>query len=241
MRRQFGNGVGVGGGGGGGGGGLVFPARYDLSVNGAHVDDVGSSGPVLVTGTQVNAAGAYNGAGVGNKAIIGFGGHPPLPVPALVSVEWEWQQLDGGAPFMPYANLVVSGLDVPLRIFAIDPAAPAPLNVGTLTVLGPGHFSFLHDARTNFVQVVQPNLPNTFSPPVPVAAGAGVDWHNLSFDWAAIVLAFPGAQLVDGSTLDGGMPKTTVTPQLIICSGDATNVRARSHRLLSVKLNGADA
>ena len=225
---------------GGGGGGLAFPQRYDLSVNGAHIDDAGSSYPVLVTQTTVSAVGAYNGAGVGNKAIIGFGGHAPMPLGALPTIEWEWQQLDGGPPFSPYANVVVEMSPGVYRIFVIDPAVVG-LSVGTLTALGPGHFSFRHIPRVDSVQIVNAftTVP-LVSPPVPAAHG-GPPWQSASFSYLAISASFPGAQVVDASTLDDGMPKTTVTPALMICSGDSTNLRARSHRLLSVKLNGADA
>ena len=43
----------------------------DYSVNGARIYNMETETPVLLTNTQVNAAGAYNGAGVGNKAILG--------------------------------------------------------------------------------------------------------------------------------------------------------------------------
>jgi hypothetical protein len=241
-------------GGGGPGSGLIFPNRYDLSVNGARVENAGSDGALLITQTDVNVAGAYNGGGTGNKAILGCNGHAGIPLGALGKITWEWQQIsDEPLPFMVYANLIIDTAGAPgLMVFPIDPALAGPLNTGTLTLLGPGHYTFTHDPAVNYVQVVQVPLGpgNNFcsdggsTGPVPVALGptiAGTAWPAMSFKYSDIIAGFPAAATIDASTLDGGLPKTTVTPALLLIVGDSVNHTHHVERLITFLFNGAPA
>jgi len=214
----------------------------DYSVNGARIYNMETETPVFVTNTQVNAAGAYNGAGVGNKAILGCTGYSGTALGAITSIYWEWEHLsfEADAP-RPYVNFIVQMTPGVYRIFALDPAAPAPLNIGTLTNLGSNRFSFMHTTATNSVQVVNAFTTAPFvSPPVPVAHGAA-PWPSASFNYSDILSSFPAAALIDVSSLDGGMPKTTVTPSMLLALGDSSNVTHRIYRILDFKINGVSA
>jgi len=177
--------------------GTAYSGRYDLSVNEARVENAGSSVPTMITGTTLNAAGAFTGGGTGNKAILGFKGHSGTPLGNLLSMEWEWElvspleTVSANLYRFPYVNLVIELSPTVYKILAIDPNQNALfpiLNMGTLTPLGGNTFSFLHvpSADTNYVQVVNlfsaqvaagivPAMPIVSDPatgllPVPIAA-----------------------------------------------------------------------
>jgi hypothetical protein len=151
-----------GGGGGSGGGGIVFPNRYDLSVNEARVEGAGTASPILITGSQVNNPGAFFSVGnTGNKAMLGFKGHSGLPLASIAQIQWEWENVaplipSGSIPH-PYVNLQVQLDATHFKILVIDPnaqiATPA-LNLGTLVSLGPNKWRFTHTPGANLVQIV---------------------------------------------------------------------------------------
>src|SRR5271169_751457 len=85
---------GEGGGGGGGGALQEFVNRIDVSVNKARVDNAQSSSPVLTTQTGTNLVGAFNGGGLGNKAILGIQGFDLMPLSQLFSIVWVWREME---------------------------------------------------------------------------------------------------------------------------------------------------
>jgi len=238
------------GGGGGGGSGNTFshPNRLDLSVNHARVSTPYSDVPVLQTSTGTNAAGAYNGGGVGNKAILGFKGLSGVPLASITSIVFDWMPLSitPPAPVLFYANMIVDlGGGAGVRVFVIDtdPAVAGPLNVGTVTSPSAGVLRMTHTPALNFVQIANAfgPVPPAIAPvPVPVAAGAPLGpWPASSFSYAAILAAYPGATLIDVSSGDGGLPKApTVTPALMLIQGDSSNLQMRASAMLSMKVNG---
>jgi hypothetical protein len=232
----------------GGNGSLDHPNRLDLSVNHARVSTPYSDAPVLQTSTGTNAAGAYNGGGTGNKAILGFKGLSGVPLASITSIVFDWMPLSitPPSPFLFYVNMVVDlGGGAGVRVFVIDtdPAITGPLNSGTVTSPAPGVLRMTHMPASNFVQVVNAfgPIPPAIAPvPVPVAAGAPLGpWPASSFSYSAILAAYPGAALLDVSTGDGGLPKApTVTPALMLIQGDSSDLQMRASAMLSMKVNG---
>jgi hypothetical protein len=225
-----------------GGSSTMFANRYDLSVNSARVESAGSTTPLIITGTAVNNAGAFNGGGIGNKAILGCKGHAGVNIADIEEIAWEWTLMSLQPPtFLPYLNLLVS-IGGGVKIFSVDPLQATILNTGTLTPLGGGQFRFVTNTATNFVQVVNAfEVAPIISPPVPVAAGTGPHWFNASFRWSDIIASFPGSVLVDVSSGDGGLPKNTVTPAFLLNVGDSGNAVEHVYQMGDITFNGTPA
>jgi hypothetical protein len=242
------------GGGGGGGSLLAFPNRIDISVNKAQVDNAQSASPIMTVKTGTNNAGAFNGGGLGNKAILGIQGFDTMPLSALATLEIVWREMEAGHPnpiqVEVYANLIVEpdpiGAPGTFRIFSISNTLP-PIFDFTVTPLGPGRwdYSWTASSPTNFVQVVGPVVgppPPPFGtsfPPVVPFISNGPAFFSQAFRMSDILASYPNARLRDASTGDGGMPKTTVTPAILIIVGDSNNVTMASRLIEEVKLNGA--
>jgi len=145
----------------GGGSVPIVPFRRDHSVGGAWVDGfqnaAGPTGPIFRTQTNLNPAGGYTGSGTGNKAILGKFLAAPMPLGALVSMEWTVTSLQPEAPagpgiHLPYCNLIVDlggppvvppfvaqpppPLGLVVLVFGDELAAPARA-LGTFTTPGP--------------------------------------------------------------------------------------------------------
>jgi hypothetical protein len=255
------------------GGSPVHPGRYDLSVNEARVENASAGSANMITGTMLNEVGAFTGIGpapahTGNKAMLGFKGHSGVPLGAIASIVWEWEEVAPPEPSptlrFPYINIVLELSPLAYKLLVIDPnlavISPA-LNLGSLTITGPNAFKFTHTpaADANFVQVInfavaqafappQPAMP-VVSPPVPPAVVFG---GATSFKYSDILAAFPAAKLIDVYTGDNGFPGpgagpgippkiATPTPSLVMCLGDSSTRRQCNIRVTSVLLNGASA
>ena len=228
-----------------GGGGDLFAhlGRADCSVNSACVENAWSDKPVLKTQTAGNVAGGFNGGGIGCKAILGVVAGVDLPLASLLSLSYTWRPLVpfNPTPFKPYANLIVElGAPAPAgyKILVIDPSTVPALNTHTTVANGDGTFTTSWDAGANLIQVVNdtPAYPPGTPPPV---VDLGGTWLNRSYSLAQIAADYPLAALRQVSSLDGGLPKTTVTPPFLIVGGDSSNNRMQAWQLSAITFNGA--
>ena len=237
---------------GGGGASFAFPGRVDCSVNNARVAELYSAAPVLHTQPSVNAAGAYNGGGVGNKSIIGYRVGNLLPLGSLVSLAWTWRDLNVATPSVPascYANLIldVNGNGTAYKIGVVDPSSLAVLDQGTTIALPDATFTHTWLAASNNLLIVNgldvPPLPPGgpgFVPPTVPGAPLPAGWTSNSYSVAAILAAYPACRLAEASSLDGGLPKApNTTPAFLLIAGDSTNARIKAFRLTGVAFNGA--
>jgi hypothetical protein len=222
---------------------VQFPNRLDLSVNHANVDNAQSNSPVLTTRTGSNAVGAFNGGGTGNKALLCIRGFDKLPLSQLTTLEFTWNDIfnDLTLGLLPYINLVVEADPVAMpgvyHIFVITAAlVPTSINSFTVTSLGGGRFNYRYVAATNTIQVVWPGAVG-FPPVVPVVNN-GPAWFDQAFRMSDILAAYPNARLRDASSLDGGLPKATVTPSLIFVIGDSNNLIMNSKLIEQILFNG---
>jgi len=234
----------------------LFPNRADNSVNSGRVENLHSPIATLRTQPQGNVAGAFNGGGTGNKAILGTGQGFAWSFGALTSIEFTWRDVQQSQPGPgPYLNLLISlsGTTAgPYVIGVIDPSLPASLHNGTTVLNVDGSSTTTWNAATDAMPIVRgllvpPNPPGgpgfvppsyDDSPPVPPPLPGG--WLHYSYTLAAIAAAYPSAIFLDGDTGDGGMPKTpNVVRYLAVVLGDSNNQLARTYEISSVKLNGA--
>ncbi len=233
---------------------LAFPNRLDLSVNKANVDNTQSASPVITTRTGTNPAGAFNGGGLGNKGILGIQGFDGTALSALTSIEYVWREMEAAHSnplgLQPYLNLIIEpdpdlhpGVYKILTIGNTD----LPIFCCAPTALAPGRWDYLwKPAPTpgnppygpNVVQVVLDFAAGPL-PIVPPDIVLGPTWPSHAYFMSTILAAFPNARLRDVSTLDGGLPKTTVTPALLVIIGDSNNVVMVSRLIESVKVNGS--
>jgi hypothetical protein len=228
---------------GGGADLFAFLNRGDFSVNKAEVENAWSATPVLKTRTGTNAAGGFNGGGLGNKSILGVDVGNGLPLASLLSLSYTWRPLVPYVvtPFKPFVNIIVElGIPAPagFKILVVDPSTLAPLDTHTTIDNGDGTFTTSWDASTNLIQVVNdtPAFPPGTPPPV---VDLGPSWLNRSYSLAAIAAAYPAAALRRVSSLDGGLPVATVTPAVLLVGGDSGNNRIQAWELSSITFNGA--
>jgi hypothetical protein len=227
------------------GGALVlFPNRLDVSVNKSNVDNAQSQFPVLTTRTGTNPVGAFNGGGLGNKALLGLKGYDKFLLTGLAALEFTWNDLYGDVSLgaLPYVNLVVEydpvGAPGVFKIFVITLAlVPTSVNSFTQTILGPTRYKYSYVAAINTIQVVWPGVVG-FPPVVPVVNN-GPLWFDQAFKMSDILAAYPNARLRDASSLDGGLPKDpTITPSILFIIGDSNNILYNTKLIEQIKVNG---
>lgn len=234
----------------------LFPNRADNSVNSGNVQNLHSPIATLRTQPQGNVVGAFNGAGTGNKAILGTGQGSAWSFGALTSIEFTWRDVQPSQPGPgPYVNLLISlsGTTAgPYVLGVIDPSLPASLHNGVTTLNPDGSSTTVWTAATDALVIVNgllvpPNPPGgpgfvppsyDDSPPPPPPLPGG--WLHYSYTLADIAAAYPAAQFLDGDTGDNGMPKSpNVVRYLAVVVGDSNNQLQRAFEISSVKLNGA--
>ena len=241
---------------GGGGGPTLVAGRRNHSVNAASIEAFDTTSPIMRTNTTLNGAGGFNGGGVGNKAILGHWIDAPLALSALASIELLIEQLtpEAGLAFtIPYLNAIVEldpvGYPGVLAVLSFGDTQN-PLNLGTYTTPALNQHRTVWTPGANFLQVVSDKGmgPPQVSTPVPVAGPATVpishgiaqpsNWNNHDYSLANLVVAYPNARIVNGSSLDGGMPRTTKTAGFLVTLGDSSTRIQNSVSLIEWKING---
>jgi hypothetical protein len=242
-------GSGGNGGGGGGGSGII-----DFSVNAAAADGIyPDDSLVLRTGSRTNSAGAFNGGGAGNKAIYGSFGFDGVPLGDLESLAYVWENLLGpGGPFFlpptgptvstPYVNLVVDfdplgAGDIRILVTNDDSLnAAITAAIGTYVNNGSNVLTYAWDDTMDVLIVLAP--PNAVPGGVAPNVSVGAAWPENSYKFSALVAANPDAVLIDAFTGDGGLPVGSVTPALMLASGDSGNLVKSGKKIQSFVVNG---
>lgn len=229
---------------------FVFNNRADHSVNHADIQNPFSDTPVMRTRTGVSSAGGFNGAGLGNKAILGFDTGDGLPLGSLATISWTTTNM---TPFItspwpiPYFNFVIDllGTDIignGFNIGVIDPQAGAGLFPGSSVLNPDGSTTWNWSAAlSNNIQIVNSTVVSPKNPvniPPSNIIGPGTPWQNRSFTIAQVLLTYPAAVLRRRSSLDGGMPKTTVTTPFMIGVGDSGYNAEITQKIGPVLING---
>jgi len=247
-----------GAGGGGGGGGVTVPNRRNHSVNGGACDDFTKTPCILRSNTTVNLLGGFNGGGLGNKGIVGHWLPAPVPLGAVASVELTYERLSPeivGPVSLPYLNMVVEfdPVNFPgvLSIFSFGDEANV-LNQGSYSTPAPGQRKITWTPGANFIQVVvdKGTFPGN-APPTPTAGPLTIPtsqgplppaatWNSRDYSIANLLIAYPLAQIVNGASGDGGLPKLTPTAGVMAMIGDSSSKLQNAIRVIAWKFNGAD-
>lgn len=240
----------------GGGGGSSKTVAPDFSVNIARVSSGYSDGSiVLSTGGQPppapqNPPGAFNGGGVGNKAIFGVFGFSGLPITQISDIRFIWENVVGpsgpnaippepATMVTPAVNFIVDfgGGDIRVVVVCTDQLAPAISNsVGTYINNGSNVFDYSWAPSQNALIVLAP--PNPVPGGVAPSVSVGPLWLENSYSWQSLVSANPGAFLVDAYSGDGGLPAGAVTPSILMVSGDSGTRIVQGKRIRSFFVNG---
>jgi hypothetical protein len=228
--------------------GIVPGKRSDQSVNSARVDNVYSTEPILRTQSAGNVAGGFNGAGTGNKAILGCRPSTAgIPLASIVDFSFTFTDLLA-LGLTVYANWILdlNGDQTAYAVGVIDPAATPGLLLGAPTFNPDGSETWSWNPTFNMMIVngllVPPNPPGgpgfvapTITlpgPPLPVG------WQNNSYSPAAILAAYPACLVRAGDTTDGGLPKSpNVSYPFLFIAGDSTNQSQRAFQLKRLLLN----
>lgn len=233
---------------------MNVPNRRNHSVNGGAADDFTKTPAILRTNTNVNNAGAFNGGGLGNKAILGHWLSSPLLLSALLNITLDYELLapenGTGGLRVPYMNLIVefdpAGAPGVYSVLVLgDPGSPPVLNLGVFTSLGSDKYRTVW-TPANYLSVVlfKGTLINSLAPGIPPAtippdASTGPSWPANSFAVATLLAQYPNARIVNAFTGDGGLPKNTQTAGLLAVLGDSGTVIQNAVRINAWYLNGA--
>jgi len=225
-----------------------YPNRVDLSVNNARVNECYSATPMLKCNTGGNVVNGYNGGGLGNKAILGFDVLENQGLANLISISWTYTNMSQYIPIFwtkPYANLILqlNPLVPTYNVAVIDPQIAALLSPGsevtnldgskTWTWLAASNALLIVGSPASFPAQVLPLVP----PPPVISFGAGA-YPAASYTIASLLASYPGAVFKKASSLDGGLPKTTVTPAFMLVEGDSANNTNINMLLGDVIMNG---
>jgi len=228
----------------------------DLSVNAARAEFLPTDADVvLATGARTNTAGGFNGGGTGNKSILGVWGIAGLPLGSLKSLSYTWKNIQGpGGPFFnppggpavqtPYTNILVdfdpNGTgNIKILVTNDDSLNPAITNaIGTyVNPGGNNELTYAWDDTMDVLIVGQvPPGPGGTAPNVSVGAA----WPENSYSMSDLVANNPDAVLLDVFTGDGGLPAGTVTPALMLISGDSGNITRSGKQISSFEFNGQE-
>lgn len=237
---------------------LIFPNRLDVSVNKSNVDNAQSSSPILTTRTGTNPAGAYNGGGLGNKAILGIQGFNGMPLGELNTIEYIWREMDAAHPnpvaLRVYLNLILEpdpiGFPGVYKILTIQDTLGV-IDV-TPTPIGPGRWDYTWPTDANKLLMCVnpaglPDPPNPImsvwtapAPGVPFFTALDNTYFTQTFRLADIVASYPNAILADASSGDGGLPNSSVIPAFLVVVGDSANLLLSSRLIEQVKVNGVN-
>lgn len=169
---------------------------------------------------------------------------------------------------IPYVNLVVELEPVGLHagvytIFSMMSRDFPTLNLGAFVDAAP-FYTVTWNAALHNAQVVSdrglyrlsPPLP-VWDPPFPPAGPPGQfivpaafiapsvggnppvgNWTQRSYTMASILAFYPAARIINVNSLDGGLPRLTITAGVLMSAGDSINVRQNAVRVLAWKMNG---
>ena len=223
--------------------------RADQSVNHGRVDNPYSTQPILRTTGAGNVAGGFNGAGTGNKAILGCQPDPitpTIPLAAFLSFTFTFTDLTG-LFVKPYANVILdlNGTGTAYAVAVIDPAAAPVLVNGTGTPNVDGSETWTWNGTTDNLLIVNglpvpPNPPGGpgFVPPTVAGAPLPGGWLSNSWSVAAILAAYPACQIAPADTLDNGLPKSpNVSLPFLFIAGDSNNQKQLAIQLKKLFLN----
>lgn len=186
----------------------VTPDRLvQLPVNSAGVDRHYQDGTIVLrTGSPINPAGAFNGGGVGNKAIAGLSGYSGLPLGSLLSIDFDWQNVLGPTgQIVPPPGPNPTSVTVPFLnlIVDFDPTLPG----GNVRVCS------LCDAQ------LAPAISNAIGTYVPGLTGCSVHWQSTEtfpgLNGHILIVNSPFIPPPPGPTRDtpgGVLPNVTVGP-----------------------------
>lgn len=194
----------------------------DLSVNqaSATVEGTGdAAGLTLRTEAGSNAVGAFNGSGIGNKAIAGVPGWDGRPLGDLTGLAVETDLVTGtrGVYFNVIADLSCDGTRLALIV--------ADTSDLTATTADDGSSRYDLRAEEEVWRAVG-GLDDLL--PAHTSADAGT--------LSSVVDAYPDACLRDAATGDNGMPAGVVTSSVLLILGDSTNTAEQEHLVGAIEL-----
>jgi len=220
-----------------GGAGPLNLNRVDCSVNSGSVESPYNFTSYLRTQTAGNVVGGFNGGGIGNKSILGYRTADLTLLSAYSGLQYTWKSLaTSTSPLLVYANMVVEpdpiGAPGQYKIFVVDPAAVAPLNVCTTVLNGDGSSTTTNNPALHNVQVVNDLLG------VIPAVNLGPLWQDHSYTIASILAVYPNARFREAASGDGGLPKLQTTPAFMLITGDSATNALLAFSVAAAKFNG---
>ena len=171
--------------------------------------------------------GAFNGAGTGNKALLGLSGYDGMPAGDLVSIAVTARQ-DRGSSFF-YFNMQVD----------CDGDDAWTASDGIVVVDSDSLPDFALSADGSFVTIALDPADAVFKMVGgPKASCGNIPSHLGGFAGAPLTDLPATAALWNGSTGDGGMPRARPMAAILFVMGDSLNQNFRAMTIQSIDVNG---
>ncbi len=178
---------------------------------------VGSTDAALVRLLNGNSTtpGSYNGGGLGNKAIIGLTGYDKLPINQLQSISFS-SKIDASNP--PFANFYLNML-VDINCDELNPAY--------VMIVAEKNEQVRDGSYKTYNYVVTENSFRSVGGVYGLPIHGDVDGLPLT----GLTNYNSGACLVDANIFDGGMPRNTIMPAILLATGDSNTNTPRFARI----------
>ena len=184
----------------------VNMASVKLALDGVLHDSVALQ---LQTRAHVNAAGGFNGAGDGNRAILGNIDHDGIPLKTLGTVSFDFKSLLGSAALAVHMIVDLKCDGSALNVLIADEAAMAPG-----TAVSGGYTRYTAGFSQNKWRSSGADIMDPVNPAIKLLDDTS--WDSLT----ALLAAYPGACLRNKSSGDPSHPKNVVTGAVLIMLGD---------------------
>jgi hypothetical protein len=182
-------------------------ASVKLALDGALHDSVAMQ---LQTRAHTNASGGFNGAGDGNRAILGNIDHDAIPLKSMTLVSFDFKALVTGSAALSVNLIVDLKCDgTSTNVLIADESALAPG-----TAVGNGYTRYAAGFSMNKWRASGADILDPVDPLIVLLPSASTN----SLD--ALLAAYPGACLRNTSSNDPGHPKSVVTGSVLFSLGD---------------------
>jgi hypothetical protein len=202
---------------------LTSACDFSVNLASAVVDETVPGTPLLLLVQQStpNAVGAYNGRGIGNRALAGFHGYDGTLLADIDNISMDLGFIAGSSPIGPELHLTFDAYCDNVELYVA--VLPYELTgMGEPQTEDISRFTYNQESR---VWTVNGALPDPTSDKFIIAPDRDLNPDaRPPATLAEIVTAYPEACLRNATTDDVGMPVMTETSSVMVALGDSNTL-----------------